>query len=77
VLRAVILIVALVVPAQAAWEGNHCVTCHEAERLPISLGHSFEEWHASAHARGGVSCEKCHGGDPTASDATIAVGFHE
>lgn len=72
VLRAIMLIVALVVPARAAWEGNQCVACHETERLPISLGHSFEEWRASAHARGGVGCEKCHGGDPTAADATIA-----
>jgi formate-dependent nitrite reductase cytochrome c552 subunit len=72
VLHAIILIVALVAPAQAAWEGNHCVSCHESEKLPISLGHSFEEWSASAHARGGVGCEKCHGGDPTASDAAVA-----
>jgi hypothetical protein len=69
---AVLLLVALVVPARAAWEANHCVTCHETERLPISLGHSFEEWRASAHARGGVGCERCHGGDPGASDATLA-----
>ena len=56
----------------AAFEGNHCVSCHETERLPISLGHSFEEWHASAHARAGVGCEKCHGGDPSVSDAAAA-----
>ncbi len=71
-LRAVILVVALAGRAWAAWEGNSCVTCHDAERLPISLGHSFDEWRGSAHARAGVGCEKCHGGDPTASDATIA-----
>jgi hypothetical protein len=68
----VMMVVALAVPAQAAFEGNQCVACHEVERLPISLGHSFEEWRASAHARAGVGCEKCHGGDPTASDAAIA-----
>jgi hypothetical protein len=71
-LRAAILSLALVLPAQAAWEGNHCVSCHEAERLPISLGHTFEEWRASAHASGGVGCEKCHGGDPAVSDPAIA-----
>jgi hypothetical protein len=70
--RAVILILALAVRAQAAWEGNHCVSCHDAERLPISLGHSFEEWRASAHARSGVGCEKCHGGDASATDAAVA-----
>jgi hypothetical protein len=58
--------------APAAWEDNQCVQCHETERLPISLGHSFEEWHASAHARGGVACEKCHGGDAAAKDPVVA-----
>lgn len=46
-------------------QGNQCVDCHEAERLPIFLGHSFDEWRVSAHGRVGVTCEKCHGGDPT------------
>lgn len=59
-------------PAMASWEDNQCVTCHEAERLPISLGHSFEEWRASEHARSGVACEKCHGGDPTEKDEAAA-----
>lgn len=71
-LWAVALVVASAGRASAAWEGNSCVSCHDAERLPISLGHSFDEWRASAHARAGVGCEKCHGGDPTASDPAIA-----
>ncbi len=71
-LGAVVLAVALAAPAGAAPAGNQCALCHEIERLPISLGHSFEEWQASAHGRGGVGCEKCHGGDPAASDPTVA-----
>jgi len=71
-LYAIVLIVALAPSAPAAWEDNHCVTCHDSERLPISLGHSFEEWRASKHASAGVGCEKCHGGDPTVSDAKTA-----
>ena len=71
-LTAVAVLLALGSTAQGAWEGNQCVVCHEAERLPISLGHSFEEWHASAHARGGIGCEKCHGGDANAADAAVA-----
>jgi len=53
-------------------EDNQCVACHETEVLPISLGHSFDDWRGSAHARGGVGCEKCHGGNPEASDAEAA-----
>ncbi len=59
-------------PAEASWEDNQCVSCHEAESLPISLGHSFGEWRASDHARGGVGCEKCHGGNSALSDETEA-----
>lgn len=62
------------VPATFAAEAevNHCVECHEKEALPISLGHSFTEWKASSHAKSGVSCEKCHGGDPKKSDPAEA-----
>ncbi|MFN8542779.1 MAG: hypothetical protein U0807_00995 [Candidatus Binatia bacterium] len=66
------LVLAQAAWAGAAWDGNHCVICHEAERLPISLGHTFEDWRGSAHARGGVGCERCHGGDPRARDAAAA-----
>ncbi|HXJ37580.1 MAG TPA: cytochrome c3 family protein [Candidatus Eisenbacteria bacterium] len=58
--------------AAAAAETSQCVSCHETERLGISLGHSFEDWRGSAHGRGGVTCEKCHGGDPNATDQTLA-----
>ena len=58
-------------PSQAA-DTNHCVECHEKEALPISLGHSFPEWRGSSHAKAGVSCEKCHGGDPKKSDPGTA-----
>lgn len=51
---------------------NHCVSCHRAANLPISLGHTFDDWHGSAHGRGGVGCEKCHGGDPDTADADRA-----
>lgn len=53
-------------------EANQCVVCHEAEMLPISLGHSFDDWRSSAHGRGGVGCEKCHGGDPKATAQEVA-----
>lgn len=59
-------------PEHAAWSSNQCVSCHQSELLPLTLGHSMPEWRASAHARGGVSCEKCHGGDASKSDAKAA-----
>lgn len=63
----------LLLTGGAVAEGaNQCVACHEIEVLPISLGHSFDDWRGSAHARGGVGCEKCHGGDPDAAEAKAA-----
>lgn len=51
---------------------NTCVTCHE--RLPASTaaGHSFQDWRGSPHGRAGATCDKCHGGDPTAPDRDAA-----
>ncbi len=66
------LALALPVAARAAEPGNQCVNCHAAEPMPIWLGHSFEEWRTSTHAQHDIGCEKCHGGDPTASDAALA-----
>jgi hypothetical protein len=64
------ILICLVAPAPVASadQPNRCVECHEEEVLPISLGHSFSEWRASSHAKSGVACEKCHGGDPAAAD---------
>lgn len=66
----------LVLPARGAevggWESNQCVACHQVEQLPISLGHSTSEWQASSHARSGVGCEKCHGGDSSIADVKMA-----
>jgi nitrate/TMAO reductase-like tetraheme cytochrome c subunit len=64
------------VPARGAeiagWESNQCVACHQVEQLPISLGHSMSEWQASSHARSGVGCEKCHGGNASIADPRTA-----
>jgi hypothetical protein len=65
-------LVMLAPPSPALAEENQCVACHETERLPISLGHSFDEWRVSAHGRVGVACERCHGGDSTAVSAAKA-----
>jgi formate-dependent nitrite reductase cytochrome c552 subunit len=58
--------------AQAAPSASGCVDCHA--RLPdqTGAGHGFTAWRGSPHARAGVSCEACHGGDPSAADAAAA-----
>jgi hypothetical protein len=51
-----------------ALASNTCVSCHASALTPAEMSNRYVEWHASAHRRGGVGCEKCHGGDPTAKD---------
>jgi len=43
-----------------------CVTCHL--ELEEDLGPQVKEWRESVHARVGVGCHDCHGGDPTIDD---------
>ena len=42
-----------------------CVSCHRGLPKKGALGHTFAEWQQSVHAKSGVSCQGCHGGDPS------------
>jgi len=48
--------------------GNTCVDCHS--RIPGSsfVGVKSHDWRGSVHQQHGVTCDKCHGGDPLSSD---------
>ncbi|MBI1854085.1 MAG: cytochrome c3 family protein [Planctomycetes bacterium] len=43
-----------------------CVRCHK--EIAEDLGPQVAEWETSVHAAVGLSCNDCHGGDPTADD---------
>ncbi len=43
-------------------EDNACYTCHKA--LGWKFGELATNWERSVHAKNGVTCSKCHGGDP-------------
>lgn len=57
---------------ETSYRSNHCVTCHSQITQPVSLSNRYFEWHSSTHQERGVSCEKCHGGDPSTADKTKA-----
>ncbi|HEY7544049.1 MAG TPA: multiheme c-type cytochrome, partial [Blastocatellia bacterium] len=44
---------------------NNCVSCHSGLE-PLAMSNRYMDWRASVHRKGGVGCEKCHGGDPAA-----------
>ncbi len=54
--------------------GNSCVHCHS--RLPGNsfVGAKSHSWTGSVHEKHGVTCDKCHGGAPGASEQK---GAHE
>lgn len=56
----------------ANYSGNNCVSCHAQITQPVGLSNRYFEWHSSEHKEVGVSCEKCHGGDPTTTDKAKA-----
>jgi len=50
------------------YKNNNCVSCHSRLLEPLRVGKRSLEWRFSRHRDKGVSCEKCHGGDPSAPD---------
>ncbi len=51
--------------AASADQPNRCVQCHYANFFDVPASARLGDWEQSAHAKHGVSCDRCHGGDPT------------
>jgi cytochrome c553 len=58
--------------AEPDYKNNNCVSCHSRQLEPLRVGARYLEWQFSQHRDKGASCEKCHGGDPSATDKQIA-----
>jgi Cytochrome c7 and related cytochrome c len=73
-----ILIVALLIssaficPASSAAKGgkteNSCVQCHSRLSGSSFVGAKSHSWTGSVHQKHGVTCDRCHGGNPQAAD---------
>ncbi len=55
---------------------NSCVDCHQQtktiEALPAWYQDPFIHWTGSVHGKNQVSCEKCHGGNPSKTEKQSA-----
>jgi hypothetical protein len=52
----------------AAYKNNSCVICHANVNEPLKVSVKYYDWHMTRHQEKGVSCDKCHGGDPASTD---------
>ena len=53
--------------ASGQFRQSHCADCHLV-RPDAPGGRHVSDWDRSAHARNGVGCDSCHGGNPTTFD---------
>jgi cytochrome c7-like protein/cytochrome c554/c'-like protein len=62
----VLLAVALAIggAADAGQPLTRCASCHFANMTTVPAPEHLGDWQRSAHARHGVGCNQCHGGDP-------------
>jgi predicted CXXCH cytochrome family protein len=58
-------------PLALAQTKDSCLDCHS--NLPEPLGVSEETYTQNVHARKGLTCVACHGGDPSADDPDKAM----
>lgn len=45
-----------------------CIECHASMQDQPKVYQPVEKWRGSVHAKNGISCNGCHGGDPTIMD---------
>lgn len=48
-----------------AGEKNSCVSCHSKLPHDSFVGENFLKWQHSVHSKAGITCNRCHGGNPT------------
>lgn len=69
VVLAIVLVVMSSISALAA-EDTVCIQCHEG--LEGELSAPVKQWRTSVHSANGISCNDCHGGDPTDFEMAMA-----
>jgi formate-dependent nitrite reductase cytochrome c552 subunit len=51
---------------------NSCVRCHQNLPATAFIGAKYQDWNGSIHAKEGVTCDRCHGGDPAVGEKEAA-----
>jgi Cytochrome c7 and related cytochrome c len=66
-----VLVGGLALAPAAGAQVDRCADCHIANRVEVGARH-VADWDLSAHGRNNIGCAKCHGGDPTTSEVSLA-----
>ena len=61
----------LVLASPAESQQSRCADCHFANPSAPAADH-LADWDFSAHSRNNVGCEKCHGGDASTFEKSLA-----
>jgi hypothetical protein len=51
---------------------NFCVNCHRGLPNTTFIGSKYQDWKGSIHAKEGITCDRCHGGKPSADEKEAA-----
>jgi len=57
---------------EAAQSENSCVNCHRDLPANTFIGAKYQSWKESLHAREMITCDRCHGGNPSAAQKETA-----
>lgn len=52
---------------------SSCLSCHTELEKSAGTEGPATQWHRSIHKENGITCDACHGGDPTQADALEAM----
>lgn len=58
-------VLVLAAASRVGAQPNRCVECHFANFSHVPAAQELARWDGSPHAAHGVTCDRCHGGDPT------------
>ena len=64
-------ILVLTAPAHAQ-QVSRCASCHFVNMPGVPAPGALSDWARSEHAHQGVSCDRCHGGDPWSDHPAVA-----
>lgn len=51
---------------------NSCVACHRDLPRDTFIGSKYQDWRSSIHAEEAITCDRCHGGRPSADEKAAA-----